>query len=134
MIEINKALLDDAILKAKQSEKRRVAIDLRSTLEDNSQRMLNALAPDTIVPIHRHRKTSETVVVLSGALTENFYDDQGNIIASYRLKPNSNIVGLNIPMGQWHTVTDIEQGTVIFEAKDGKYAPSTEDDFLNTNL
>jgi quercetin dioxygenase-like cupin family protein len=37
---------------------------------DQLQRMLNAIEPGSVVPIHRHRKSSETVVCLRGRLVE----------------------------------------------------------------
>ena len=96
-------------------------MDLRNSASDGSQRMLNAIEPGSPLPIHRHRKSSETVVCLRGRLVEEFYDE---------LSPGGPVVALNIPIGQWHTVRALESGTVIMEVKDGPYEPTGEEDIL----
>ena len=83
--------------------------------------MLNAIEPGYPLPIHRHRKSSETVVCLRGRLVEEFYDE---------LSPSGRVVALDIPIGQWHTVRALESGTVIMEVKDGQYEPTGEEDIL----
>ncbi len=84
--------------------------------------MLNALEPGTVLPIHRHRKTSETVVCLRGRLVEEFYDElERTCTDRIELSPGGPVVALNIPAGQWHTVTVLESGTVILEMKDRQY-------------
>lgn len=105
-------------------------LDLRNSASDGSQRMLNAIEPGSVLPVHRHRKTSETVVCLRGHLREVFYDDAGEVTEVIGLAPNSDCVVLNIPLGQWHTVEALESGTVILECKDGAYEPLGEEDIL----
>ena len=93
--------------------------------------MLNALEPGIELPIHRHRKTSETVVCLRGRLVEEFYDELERICTErIELSPGGPVVVLNIPAGQWHTVTVLESGTVILEMKDGPYEPIGPEDIL----
>lgn len=82
------------------------------------------------MPIHRHKNTSETMVMVKGSLIERFYDNEGNITEEYVMKPNSDCAIVQIPAGQWHSLEVLESGTVIFEAKDGTYAPLSEDDIL----
>jgi cupin fold WbuC family metalloprotein len=90
--------------------------------------MLNAFKPWSPLPIHRHMKSSETVVCLRGHLREVFYDEAGEVTEIIDLQPGSECVALNIPIGQWHTVEVLESGTVIMEVKDGAYEPlGTED-------
>ena len=80
-----------------------------------------------MVPIHRHQKTSETVVCLRGRLMEEFYDELERICTeTIELSPNGSVVALNIPAGEWHTVRALESGTVIMEVKDGPYEPLSE--------
>ena len=93
--------------------------------------MLNAIEPGSVVPIHRHRKSSETVVCLRGRLVEEFYDESGALMESVELAPGSDVVALNIPIGQWHTVRALEPGTVILEVKDGPYEPTEPEDILS---
>ena len=128
---INQALLDKLSEEAKASPRLRMNYDLRNSSEDTSQRMLNAIEPGSVVPIHRHQKTSETVVCLRGRLVEEFYDELERIVTeSIELSPNGPVVALNIPAGQWHTVRALESGTVIMEVKDGKYEPTQDVDML----
>lgn len=61
MIQIDKKLIDDLFEKARASERLRMNYDLRTSSEDNSQRMLNALLPRTVVPVHRHPMSTENV-------------------------------------------------------------------------
>ena len=82
--------------------------------------MLNAVEPGSPLPIHRHRKSSETVVCLRGRLVEEFYDElERTCTEAIEHSPNGPIVALNIPIGQWHTVGALESGTVIMEVKEG---------------
>ena len=105
--------------------------DLRNSAEDGSQRMLNAIEPGSPLPIHRHRKSSETVVCLRGRLVEEFYDElERRCTESIELRPDGPVVALNIPIGQWHTVRALESGTVIMEIKDGAYEPTGPEDIL----
>ena len=128
---VDKALLDDLSAQAKASQRRRMNLDLRNSDQDGSQRMLNAIEPGSVVPIHRHRNTSETVVCLRGKLVEEYYDDLERMCTeSIVLTPNGQTVALNIPVGQWHTVKALEGGTVILEVKDGKYEPIGDEDIL----
>ena len=127
---ITQSLLDSLTSQAKASPRLRMNLDLRNSPDDNSQRMLNALEPGTPLPIHRHMKSSETVLCLRGRLREVFYNDSGEVTEVIELAPGSDCVALNIPLGQWHTVEVLESGTVILEVKDGKYEPLEEEDIL----
>ena len=131
IMKITQALLDELTAKAKESPRLRMNLDLRDSAEDTSQRMLNAIEPGSPLPIHRHQKTSETVVCLRGRLVEEFYDDLERICTErIELSPNGPVVALNIPAGQWHTVQALESGTVILEMKNGKYEPISDVDVL----
>ena len=128
---ITQAILDNLTEQAKASPRLRMNLDLRNSSEDQSQRMLNAIEPGSPLPIHRHQKTSETVVCLRGRLVEEFYDDlERTCIERIELSPNGPVVALNIPAGQWHTVQALESGTVILEMKNGKYEPISDVDVL----
>ncbi len=127
---IDEIFLDSLLEKAIESERRRANYDLRTSAGDQSQRMINVLLPGTQVPIHCHQETSETVVVLSGRLTEVFYDEKGVECNRYDLCPAEGRFGLQIPKGTWHTVI-VNEPCIIFEAKDGAYKPQTSDDVWN---
>ncbi len=139
MIEINKELLDSLFEQAKVSERKRMNYDLRTSADDTSQRMLNALLPGTVVPIHRHEDTSETVVCLKGRLEEIIYEEVVEYsreetsrteevvrrvsfkeVSRHLICPAEGRYGIQVPAGAWHTIHVIEP-SVIFEAKDGGY-------------
>ena len=144
-MEINKELLDNLFAQAKENPRLRQNYDLRTSSADTSQRMLNALLPGTVVPIHRHEDTTESVICLCGKLDEVIYEevvsyskalseeflqgiDAQDVVrkVEYRevqrinLCPAEAKYGCQIPKGAWHTVEVIEP-SVIFEAKDGAY-------------
>ena len=124
-------VLDDLSAQAKASPRSRQSMDLRNSPEDLSQRMLNAIEPGSVLPIHRHQKTSETVVVLRGRLVWEFYDELERICTeTIEVSAGGPVCGLNIPAGQWHTVRALESGSVILEMKDGKYEPLGPEDIL----
>ena len=131
-VEITQALMDRLTEQAKASPRLRMNMDLRNSADDKSQRMLNAIEPGSPMPIHRHQKTSETVVCLRGRLVWEFYDELERICTDYiELSPNGQVVALNVPAGQWHTVRVLESGTVIMEVKDGAYEPAGPEDILH---
>ena len=137
---INKDLLDELLAKAVTSERKRMNYDLRTTPDDGGQRMLNALMPGTVVPIHRHPMSNETVICLSGKLVEVIYEEDdiakdfpmgmdaqdvpsGKRLkesARYMLDPSVGNFGCVVPAGAWHTAEVLEP-RVISAAKDGKY-------------
>ena len=126
-MKITQALLDKLTEQAKRSPRLRMNYDLRDSEEDTSQRMLNAIEPGSLLPIHRHQKSSETVVCLRGRLVEEIYDELERICTErIELSPNGPVVALNIPAGQWHTAYSLESGTCILEMKDGKYEPLSD--------
>ena len=145
---VDNILLDNLTSQAKASPRLRMNLDLRNSDADSSQRMLNAIEPGSVVPVHRHRKTSETVVVLRGRVVEEYYSSDGAVVASYELSAGGDArsesgmterescmtevaCAMNIPAGQWHTLRSLESGTVILEMKDGAYEPIGPADILS---
>ena len=134
----DKTVLDTLTAQAKESPRLRMNLDLRNSPEDGSQRMLNALEPGTVLPIHRHRTTSEVVVMLRGRAVQYLYDEQGRetdavLLAAGALDGDGvpgAVPGMTISKGQWHKLVALESGTVIFEAKDGPYEPIGAEDIL----
>lgn len=131
---LDKKLMENLSLQAKESPRLRQAFDLRTTPNDSSQRILNAVEPGTILPIHRHRGSTETIIVLRGKVAQHYYDDNGNKTASYELAPNSAQVGMSVPVGQWHALESLEEGSIIFECKDGAYQPLSAEDILEVDI
>ena len=148
-MKIDKELLDNLLAQAVDNPRLRMNYDLRNSSEDLSQRMLNALLPGTVLPIHRHTKTSETVVILRGKMEEIFFEEGSESVwdgdsrcmdlcrsrviretSRVLLEAGGEVQGLCIPKGQWHTVNVLEP-TVILECKDGKFEPLGETDMIN---
>ena len=154
---LDNELFDEILLRAQESPRRRMNFDLRTQAQipgqagndvkgqagndvkggagnvewkDQSQRMLNVLMTDTVIPIHRHTETSETVIVCRGTVREEFYDAEGNKTAEFVLEAGGECPGIQVPMGQYHTLVCLEDGSVIFEAKDRAYDPEGTEDFL----
>lgn len=125
---ITNDILDELSAKAKASERLRCNLDLRNSAEDNGQRMLNALEPGTVMPIHRHKSSSETCVCVRGHFEEYFYDENGVLTETIDMVPGG--VVLNIEKGQWHSLRCLESGTILLEAKDGPYRPLQDDEVL----
>ena len=128
---IDTLLLDKLTAEAKASPRLRMNLDLRNSEADSSQRMLNAIEPGSVVPVHRHRGSSETLVVLRGRVVEEYYDSEGVCVATYELAAGGPAFGLNIPAGQWHSLRALDPGTVILEMKDGAYEPISPADMFS---
>ena len=139
IMNFDNKVLDELTQRAKASPRLRMNLDLRNSLEDGSQRMLNAIEPGSVVPIHRHRTTSEVVVMLRGRAVQYLYDEQGRetdavLLAAGALDGDGvpgAVPGMTISKGQWHKLVALESGTVIFEAKDGPYEPISPADILS---
>ena len=127
-MEINKEFLGKLFGKAVENPRLRQNYDLRTSSADNSQRMLNALLPGTVVPIHRHPQSTENVFLLCGKIVEVICDENGNEIERIHLDPTIGNYGCVVPQGAWHTVEVLEP-SVIYEAKDGKYGEDGSETF-----
>ena len=127
---INEELLDKITAEAKASPRLRMNYNLHDSLDAKAQRLFNAMEPGTILPIHRHPNTSETYLVVRGRLRVMFYNDDKEIIEEHEVDPLKGVYGVHIPKNQWHTLEVLESGTVIFEVKDGPYAPLVKEDML----
>lgn len=130
-------LFNSILPQAERSPRGRMNYDLRTSIgestgtwKDSSQRMLNVLTPGTIIPIHRHNETSETVIVLRGAVEEVFFDSEGNEIEKHVLRYGGPCPGIQVARGVYHTCRCLEPGSVIFEAKDKAYDPLRTEDLL----
>lgn len=140
---IDRQLLDELGERARGCERLRMNYDLRTSPDDGSQRMLNALEPGTSIPVHRHTQSTETVVCIEGCIEEVFYEELPNMdaggmihdgeraldescfveVARYRICPREKVYGIQVPVMAWHRLVALEP-SVIFEAKDGKYKSS----------
>lgn len=122
--------LDELTEKAKENPRLRMNYNLHDSLDSKAQRLFNGLEPETVVPIHRHVETSESYILIRGALKVTLFDDEKNIIECNELNIKKGVFGVHIPANTWHKVEVLESGTVIFEVKDGPYKPLSSIDIL----
>ena len=127
-MKITHSIFDSLTAAAQASPRLRMNYDLRNSPEDRSQRMLNAIEPGTVLPVHRHRASNEIVICLRGHFEEYLYDASGALVETVDMVPGGDV--LNIPAGQWHSLRSLESGTVLFEAKDGPWEPQADEDVL----
>lgn len=127
---IDNDLLDSVSELAKVSTRKRKNYNFHANLDDNVQKLLNAMEPGTEVPIHRHIETDEAYIVVRGGIKVILYDDSKNVILEEILKPQLGKFGIDIKAGQWHTLEVLETGTVIFEVKQGPYQPISDEHIM----
>ncbi len=127
---INDELLDKVTAEVEASPRLRMNYNLHERLDAKAQRLINVLLPGTPLPIHRHKHTDETYVILRGKMFVVFYDDLGAQVERYLLDPKQGNYGVQIPKGQWHTVEVIEPSAIL-EVKDGPYTPLEPEDMMN---
>lgn len=127
---IDNKLLDKLSEDAKVNERLRMNYNLHESLDESVQRLLNALEPGTILPIHRHKHTDETYLLVRGSLNVIVYNDRREITKRIELNHAKGVYGVCISKNEWHTVEVLEADTVIFEIKLGPYAPLAADDIL----
>ena len=127
---LNHQLLEEITEQARQNPRLRMNYNLHDSLDAKAQRLFNAMEPGTVLPVHRHRNTSETYILIRGAIRVLLYDDNKTLISSYEISDKNDNFGFHIPKGQWHTLEVLESGTVIFEVKEGPYAPLSDEDIL----
>lgn len=125
---INQQKLNNLTEQAKASPRLRKNLDLRNSDADTSQRMLNAVEPGTVLPIHRHLNSSVTIVCIRGHFEELIYDDKGGLIDAIDMIPGGSVI--NLPIGTWHSIRSLESGTVLLECQDGQYEPLRDGDVL----
>ena len=135
---INQELLDNLFEEAKANPRLRMNLDLRTTAEDGSQRMLNAMLPGTEVAIHRHPISNEDVILIKGRLDEILYEEVVQVDGKVTLKEverihlctEEGVYGCQVPKGMWHTVEVLEP-SVIYEGKEGKYGEDGSETFCS---
>lgn len=127
---IDQTLLDKVSLEAKVSPRLRMNYNFHQSLEDKCHRMLNAVEPGTVVPIHRHPTKDESFVVLRGKVKVSTYNDDGSVIESVVLCQEEGRYGVDIPKNVWHNLESIAPNSVIFECKEGPFVPHEEEGIL----
>ncbi len=128
---IDKDFLDRLTERAESNVRLRMNHNFHDSLDAHVQRLLNAMEPGSVFPVHRHRHAAETYVLLRGKVRVFLYDDHGQQTDSFLLDPATGNYGGHIPKGQWHTVEVLAPGTVIFEVKEGPYQPLGPEDILD---
>lgn len=124
-------IINKVSAQAKESPRLRMNYNLHESFEDSVQRMFNAIEPDSIIPIARHKSCSETLILMQGRLRLLIYDDRKQILEEVVLDREFGNIGYHIPKGVWHKVESLETGTVLFETREGPYEPVKPEDILD---
>ncbi|NCB68390.1 MAG: cupin fold metalloprotein, WbuC family [Bacteroidia bacterium] len=127
---IDSELLDGICKQAKENPRLRMNYNLHTELDEPVQRLLNALEPGTEIPVHRHRHSDETYLVMRGSLFVILFDENKKLLNKVLLDPKEGTYGVSVPAGQWHSIEVLESDTVIFEIKEGPYMALTSEDIL----
>lgn len=127
---IDNKLLNDVSTQAKASPRLRMNYNFHQSLEDKCHRMLNAVEPGTVVPIHRHPTKDESFVVLRGKVKVTTYNDDGSLIESVVLCQEDSRYGVDIPKNVWHNLESLAPNSCIFECKEGPFVPHEEEGIL----
>ena len=130
---IDKQLLDDVSRQAQKSVRLRMNYNFHQSLEDKCHRMLNAVEPGTVVPIHKHPTKEESLVILRGKVRVTIHNDDGSIIEDVVLSQESGNYGVDIPKNVWHKLESLELGSVVFECKEGPFVEHEEGGILKVN-
>ena len=128
---IDQALLDKVSSEAKASPRLRMNYNFHKSLEDKCHRMLNAVEPGTVVPIHRHPTKDESFVVLRGKVKVSTYNDDGSLIESVVLCQEDGRYGVDIPKNVWHSLESLAENSCLFECKEGPFVEQEEEGILN---
>lgn len=122
---ITKELLDSVTAQAKENPRLRMNYNFHESMDAPIHRMLNALEPGTYLPPHRHKNPDkeEVYLVLRGSLLAVLFDEEGNVTERIHLSPKEGTHGMEIPACAWHCIVVLESGTIIYELKQGPYAP-----------
>lgn len=127
---IDNDLIDSVVAQAKESPRLRMNYNFHESLDDKCHRLLNALEPGTVVPVHRHPTKDESFVILRGKIRVNTYNDAGEVTESVVLSLADGKYGVDIAKNVWHGVECLESGSVIFEVKEGPFVPHDKDGIL----
>ena len=127
---IDKEMLDALSEEARKSPRVRMGKDMRTSVADQSQRMLNAMEPGTEVAIHRHTKTTETVAVIRGKVRQKYYNEKGQLVREDVIGSGGACPFNIVPKISLHTTECLEPGTIIFDCKDGVYEPLAPEDIM----
>ncbi len=124
-------LLDDLVVKAKQSPRLRANYNVHAELNDPVQRLFIAIEPGSYVRPHRHPELEkwEFFMLVRGRIAALLFDHQGKVIRREELRPDGPVYGFEIPHDTWHCVVALESCTVFFEVKRGPYTPQSDKDF-----
>ena len=127
---IDNDLIDSVVAQAKESPRLRMNYNFHESLDDKCHRLLNALEPGTVVPVHRHPTKDESFVILRGKVRVSIYNDSGQITESVVLSLADGKYGVDIAKNVWHGVECLESGSVIFEVKEGPFVPHDKDGII----
>lgn len=122
---IDSVLMDRVSVQARCSSRLRMNYNFHRSTDEPVNRLINVMHRGSYLPVHRHTAPdrSESCVVLRGRVGVTFYDEQGNLTDSREVGEGCDCIGYDIDAGVWHGLVVLEDDTVLFEVKQGPYAP-----------
>ena len=126
---IDRELMDAVAEKAAASPRRRMNYNFHRSTDEKVNRLLNVMHRGSYLPVHRHLnpEKSESIIVVRGKVGVTIYDDAGCEVESRTVGAGCDCVGFDIEAGVWHGLVVLEDNTVLFEVKEGSFAPITPD-------
>lgn len=126
---LNRALFEELIERARRSPRLRVNHNFHLSAQDNPHRFLNALIKGTYVAPHRHLDPpkAESFVVLEGEVAFFIFDDAGKLVRTEVVGRDP--VGIDMPVGAWHTLSPVSDDAICYEVKPGPYVAATDKEF-----
>jgi len=130
---IDSNLLDTLSAQAKEDPRLRKNLNLHQSYDEPSQRLLNAMEPASYIRPHRHlhNPKPESFIGLRGCLVLLIFADGGEIEQITPFGPHEDVVGVDLPIGFWHSVVCMEAGSVFYETKPGPFLPIYDKDLAS---
>jgi len=130
---LDSALLSGLSSQAKENPRLRKNLNLHESYDEPSQRLLNAMEPNSYIRPHRHHRDPkpESFVGLRGKMALLVFCDSGQVVRAIPFGPQEDVVGVDLPPGIWHTVICQEEGSVFYETKPGPFIPILKKDMAS---
>lgn len=130
---IDLELMDTVAHKAAASPRRRMNYNFHRSTDEKVNRLLNVMHRGSYLPVHRHLNPdkSESIIVVRGKVGVTIYDDAGTEVESRIVGAGCDCVGFDIEAGVWHGLVVLEDDTVLFEVKEGPFAPIASDNMAS---
>jgi len=128
MIHIDLSIINPLVEQAQISTRKRKNYNFHKHASDPIHRMLHSMETDTYVQPHKHQDPDkrEAFIILRGKVLVIEYNDEGEVSDWLVMDPATGCYGVEIPPRTWHNLICIENGSVVYEVKDGPWDPADD--------